>query len=250
MPFTGSHPAAVLPLLGTPLPASALVLGSMAPDYPYYLPITTTSWPTHTAVGIVGIDLALGVAAWLLWHGVLSGPAYACAPVGLRRRLAGRVAVGLRPRWRARELATAVVALVVGAATHVGWDELTHPDRFGTAHVPALAHTWGPLAGYRWAQYASGLLGAGAIAGYVLAWWRRTPERDAAPSQHPWQPWSALLAVAAVAGVVGAVTAPGLRQAAFDGATVGGGAAAAVALVLAVGWHVRRLAGGPADQAT
>jgi hypothetical protein len=80
MPFTGSHPAAVLPLIGTPLPSSALVIGSMSPDLPYYLPLTTASWPTHTAVGIVGIDLLLGGSAWLLWHGLLSAPALDHAP--------------------------------------------------------------------------------------------------------------------------------------------------------------------------
>ena len=37
MPFTGSHPAAVLPLLRTSLPGSALVAGSLAPDVPFYL---------------------------------------------------------------------------------------------------------------------------------------------------------------------------------------------------------------------
>ena len=36
MPFTGSHPAAVLPLLRTSLPASALVAGSLAPDVPFH----------------------------------------------------------------------------------------------------------------------------------------------------------------------------------------------------------------------
>lgn len=48
MPFTGSHPAAVLPFLRTPLPASALVVGSIAPDVPFSLPVTPP-WETHTA---------------------------------------------------------------------------------------------------------------------------------------------------------------------------------------------------------
>jgi hypothetical protein len=34
VPFTGSHPAAVLPFLRWSMPASALVIGSMAPDFP------------------------------------------------------------------------------------------------------------------------------------------------------------------------------------------------------------------------
>ena len=51
MPFTGSHPAVVLPLLRTPLPASALVLGSTAPDLPHFLP-GPFPWPTHSALAV------------------------------------------------------------------------------------------------------------------------------------------------------------------------------------------------------
>lgn len=61
------------------------------------------------------------------------------------------------------------VAVVIGAVAHVGWDEFTHPGRWGTAHVPALAAVWssplGALPGYQWAQYASGVFGLD-----ILAW--------------------------------------------------------------------------------
>jgi hypothetical protein len=39
VPFTPSHAAAVLPFLRTPLTASALVIGSITPDLPFYLPV-------------------------------------------------------------------------------------------------------------------------------------------------------------------------------------------------------------------
>ena len=48
--------------------------------------------------------------------------------------------------------------------------------------------------------------------------------------------------MAAAAGIGAAVTSPGLQQAAFNGATAGGGAAAGLALVLALLWQVRRRA--------
>ncbi len=52
MPFTPSHAAAVLPFLRTPLPASALVIGSIAPDLPFHLPVDFP-WRTHTAQAVV-----------------------------------------------------------------------------------------------------------------------------------------------------------------------------------------------------
>jgi hypothetical protein len=237
MPFTASHPAAILPFLRTPLPASALVAGSIAPDLPYYVPV---DFPlrTHTALSVVSTDLVLGVVAWALWHGVLAAPALAASPAGLRARLTG-IPHGLRartpePRW-------VLPAVAVGAATHVLWDEFTHPRRWGTAHVPALADTWGLLPGYRWLQYAGGLVGGVVLLVWFVQWWRRTPPRPAPPGGARW-PRLVLLLVGAVTGGVAAVSAPGIGAAGYAGATWGGGAALAAAGVLAIGWHARRLA--------
>ena len=72
MPFTASHAAAVLPLLRTPLPASALVIGSIAPDLPYYLPVPLP-WATHTALAVGTVDVLLGGLAWALWTLILLG---------------------------------------------------------------------------------------------------------------------------------------------------------------------------------
>src|SRR3712207_369015 len=96
MPFTPSHAAAALPFLRTPLPASALVIRSMAPDLPLYLPFEFP-WATHTARSVVSTDLLLGLVVWAVWHTLLAAPALACSPAGLRARLIG-VPVGLRAR--------------------------------------------------------------------------------------------------------------------------------------------------------
>jgi quercetin dioxygenase-like cupin family protein len=144
VPFTPSHAAAVLPFLHTPLPASALVVGSMVPDIPYYLPVEF-GWPTHTALAVLTTDVVLGGLAWASWHGLLAAPALANAPAGLRARIGS--AIGLRRRLTSvTGLAWTVAALVVGSASHVLWDEFTHPRRWGTEHLPALRGTVGPPA--------------------------------------------------------------------------------------------------------
>ena len=240
MPFTGSHPAAVLPLLRTPLPASALVIGSTAPDIPYYEPFV--SGPTHSAVGIVTIDLLLGAVAWLVWHGLLAAPALAAAPRALRERVVGRVQVGLRVRLTGPgPVVLVLLALVVGAATHVGWDAFTHPGRFGPDHLAVLADRFHGRPGYSWAQYASGVLGALALVAWLLRWWRATPPLPVPAGRSLGWVWPALAAVGVVAGAWAAVTSGSLRTAAFRGATVGAAAALLVALALAVLWHGARL---------
>lgn len=245
MPFTGSHPAAVLPLLRTGLPASALVAGSLAPDLPFYLP-GRPGWPTHGLLGIVTVDVVLGAAAWALWHGLLAAPARAAAPAGLRRR--APQAAGLRARLPSvRAVAGVLAGVAVGAATHVGWDEFTHEGRWGEEHVPVLAARWGTWLGYEWtgsdvAQHVSSLVGAAVLAGWLARWWRRTPSRPDDLSGTAWAVWGGLLALGAAAGLTAALRAPGPLQAGFDGATAGGAAMAAAAGLAAAVWHARHRA--------
>ncbi|MYY11935.1 DUF4184 family protein [Streptomyces sp. SID4919] len=85
MPFTLSHPAAVLPLLRPPFVPVALVAGAMAPDTPYFLgtlgiPLSAGDWyepflnatTSHSPLGALTVSLpvALALAAgWLLLRG-------------------------------------------------------------------------------------------------------------------------------------------------------------------------------------
>jgi hypothetical protein len=243
VPFTGSHPAAVLPLLRTGLPASALVAGSLAPDLPFYLP-GRPDLPTHTALAVVTLDVALGAGLWLLWHGLLAAPALAAAPAGLRRRVSRPP--GLRARLGSpRAVALVLAALAVGAATHVGWDQFTHWWGWGTRHVPALTAPVGSALGEDWfgydvAQHASTLGGAAALAGWLVWWWRRTPSRPGDLRDTAWAVWAGLLALGAVVGVGAAVRAPDVLRAGFAGATAGGAAMAVAAALGAAAWHAAR----------
>lgn len=250
MPFTGSHPAAVLPLLGTPLPASALVIGSMTPDLPLYLRhLDLTIASTHSAAGILTVDLLVRVVAWAAWHGVLSAPAAAGAPPAVRARLAA-VEVGLRVRLRRGpwHLALVVAALMVGALTHVVSDSFTHSGRWGTEHVTALQRTYGPWPGSHWAQVLCSVAGLGAIAAVLAVRWSRS---RCGPSGGGWAlgrgaaaAWGALLLAGCAGGLAGLeahrTAGGGLQNLPFAVLTRAGAAAGAVALALAVAWHLRR----------
>jgi hypothetical protein len=244
VPFTASHPAAVLPLLRTPLPASALVAGSIAPDLPFYLPVPIP-WATHTAVAVVTVDVLLGGLAWALWHGLLAAPALATAPAGLRARLPG-IRLGVRCRLAGPPMvAWFLLALATGAATHVLWDEFTHPRRWGTELFPVLDQSWGLLPGYRWLQYVTSLVGGLALLLWLVRWWRRTPARPVSAQPATRWVWLLLVTIGAVAGGTAAVRSPSIGAAAFVGATWAGGAVLVAAVVLALGWRVRALGREP-----
>jgi hypothetical protein len=246
VPFTASHPAAVLPFLRTSLPMSALVAGSLAPDVPFYVPgtgVPGTHPRTHTAVGTVTVDVLIGGACWALWHGVLAPPALAVAPSGLRGRLAGRVEPGLRRRLASPgDAARVLAALAVGAATHVGWDEFTHAGRWGAEHVPLLGGSRGGRPVTEWAQDASGVVGAAVLARWLGRWWRATPARPVAAA--PASRWAWLVpAVGVLSGGAAGRTQPDLRSAATAAVFSGGGTSALTGVLLALGWHARRRRG-------
>lgn len=258
MPFTGSHVAAVLPLGGTALPVSALVVGSMAPDIPYYVPegpwmLVAGGGATHSLLGVLVVAPCWGLLVLMLWHTILGPASVAFSPEPLRRRLPSPAT----PRDRFGSpgaLALTVLALMVGAATHVLWDAFTHDDRWGAENVSWLSApvTWLPrnLPGYQWAQYASGVLGGLAILVWVTRWWRRTPPIAAGVADvGPRTRVAALTAVvgaAAVGGIVvvvraGVGTAPvHLDALGFAVATRAAMTGAAVALVLAAAWAATR----------
>ncbi len=184
MPFTASHPALIVPLLRTGLPPSALVVGSMVPDLPLYLPFGPVDLPgglaigmasTHTPAALPSTDLAMGLVLWAAWHGLLAPAALAGAPAAVRSRIAPSATTGLAARLRPRELVGVTAALLAGSASHLIWDAFTHPDGWGARHLPVLREPWHGMAGYLWAQYASDVTGALVLATWVALWWRRTP---------------------------------------------------------------------------
>jgi Domain of unknown function (DUF4184) len=178
MPFTASHPAAVVFLARWGLPGSALVIGSMAPDFTMLLPIPAMVHLAHTAPGLATIDLALGLVAFVAWQAFFGPAVVAVAPKALRARLPDRAPAGLMfhfGRWSRAALVLA--ALLIGAATHLVWDSFAHEWMWGQAHIPWLASRHGPLMGWEWVQHASDVAGLAIVAGWIAVWWRRAPER-------------------------------------------------------------------------
>ena len=177
MPFTPSHVAAVLPFARTPLLPAALVIGSVTPDLFYFVPVDVERGFSHSLLGAVTLDLGVGLVVLALWQLVFRRPAADFAPYWLRARLPRPSA---RLAWGYAGLAAASV--LVGIATHLAWDTLTH-DGWLTGAAPFMADRVGGLPLVKWLQHASSVFGLLIVGVWFVLWVRRTPEGVAEASR-------------------------------------------------------------------
>ncbi len=253
MPLTFSHPAAAAPLARFGLPLSALVVGSMTPDFPYFMSVSTHSHYGHTLQGLFLFCLPAGFLALWTYHVVLKLPLLALlSPSEHRARLAG--AMG---RFRFLPLSRFLrihLALLLGAITHVVWDSFTHGKGWTVQHIPALAksiaHTSrGDLCVYNLLQHGSTILGAGLLIYWYMRWYRKA---DAAPGILPFelQPriggrlFAAVALIAAMAGIargiaigLGPWRANGIQASAFGCVVVATATLFFELLVYSFVWH-------------
>lgn len=238
MPFTLSHPAAVLPLRRLGLPMTVLVAASMVPDVPVFLGMPRVYEITHSLIGIVTLDLLMAVMAVAVWSFVMRDALVDLAPAVVRSRLAHRV------RPTRRDWVLSPVAAVIGAMTHVAWDSFTHAGEWGVVRVDWLQEQHGELAGFKWAQYASGAIGLAIVAVAALRELRtlRPIDRPRPPRALPVATLPVAVGLAALAGIVSAVRhmSSGLHAVAFNGAVDSLIVLAVTLVAVTVAWNAVR----------
>jgi len=180
MPFTISHAAAVLPLHArgkTRLPLAALMIGSMSPDFLYFLP-WDTGLMVHNFPALFWFCWPAGLALWMLFVRVVETPTLALLPDAWRARFPPSekpLTPGLLMR--------ASIAVILGAATHVIWDSFTHGGTPVTDALPFMRSTVFEVGGYgvplyKLLQHLSTLLGLAVLGIWA---WRLEP----LPRTHP-----------------------------------------------------------------
>jgi hypothetical protein len=185
MPFTLSHPAAVIPLrkLGV---FSALIIGSMMPDTVYFLPFFSEHDRFgHTLPGLFFYCLPAGLVLLWLFHHFMKQPLISLFP----RHHQGRLSAA-SPAFQFipfRHFLFIVWSVLIGAVTHILWDSLTHTDTYFFTTGSWLSEpirTGGPKMQIADAlQLASSFFGLIIIAICYWRWLKRTPAVQA-PAQH------------------------------------------------------------------
>ena len=205
MPNPIAHPAASIPFTRAGLVFSALVMGSLSPDFGYLIPLPTPYF-MYTAMGLVLFDVPVGFILLWLFHALVKWPMLSTLPENLQRRLF-KPAQGFSFGPRKRFLLI-LLSLLVGSITHVIWDSFTHEYGWTVQHFAFLGISVGGIPLYTLLKNLGTLLGVCILAYWFIRWLPKTPQSNQLPGRFPNKARIALFvgAIPALAVVAGAIT--------------------------------------------
>ncbi len=204
MPLTIAHPAAVVPIkraLGGWCALSALVIGSMVPDFAYFLPVGVSRTVSHSSGALIWFCLPVGCATYVIFHLLLKEPLLSLVPA-----LAHRLSITRPELRRLPDTSWVVVAssVLLGAVSHLAWDSFTHDGAPGVQAVPLLELELFSVGGYqvfvyKILQHGSTLLGLGCLAWWLLSWWQMNDRNSGSIPRLTLSRW--VIAVLILAGI-------------------------------------------------
>ncbi len=143
MPFTFSHPAIVLPLTFLPrqwFSLTGLVIGSLTPDFEYFLRMRIKSNYSHTIDGLFWFDLPLGLLLALIFHNIVRDSLFDNFPSILKSRFLAFRQFDWNDHFK-RKWFVVAISILIGAASHIFWDSFTHDHGYFVQTIPALQNS-------------------------------------------------------------------------------------------------------------
>lgn len=166
MPFTFSHPAIVLPLTYLPrqwFSLTGLVIGSLTPDFEYFLRMRITSNFSHTIAGLFWFDVPAGILLAFIFYYFVRDSLFRNLPTILKARLSSFMQFDWKNYFKNNRLVV-TISVLIGAASHIFWDGFTHRHGYFVQTIPALQNQVNFLGGqiqiFKILQHTSTLLGA------------------------------------------------------------------------------------------
>lgn len=162
MPFTPAHAAVAVPFKEkSPSLFMGLVLGSMAPDFEYFIHLEPFSKHGHTFWGMFYYNLPITLALWLCVLFFIGPSILKNIPSFGKFKL--KELVKLEDRLTPVNLLIFCVFSLIGMLTHVFWDAFTHDGGYFVSRVPFLTHQMNifflQIPVYKICQHGSTLLG-------------------------------------------------------------------------------------------
>lgn len=132
MPFTFSHPAIILTLNYLPknwISLTGLVIGSIVPDFEYFLRMKIQSDYSHTFLGLLWFDLPFGIILTFLFHNFVKKELFNNLP----KELNSRFKIAQELDWNSyfiKKWVVVIASIFIGTLSHLFWDSFTHDSGF------------------------------------------------------------------------------------------------------------------------
>jgi hypothetical protein len=143
MPFTFSHPAIVLPLTFLPrqwFSLTGLIIGSLTPDFEYFLRMRIKSNYSHTIDGLFWFDLPLGLLLAFIFHNIVRNSLYNNLPTFLKSRFLTFKQFNWNLQFKKNWFVVSI-SILIGAASHIFWDSFTHDNGYFIQKIPELQNS-------------------------------------------------------------------------------------------------------------
>jgi hypothetical protein len=143
MPFTFSHPAIVLPLTLLPrqwFSLTGLVIGTLTPDFEYFIRMRVQSNYSHTIYGLLWFDLPLGVLLAFIFHNIVRDCLFNNLPMILKSRILKFTELDWNTYFK-KKWFIVLVSILFGAVSHLFWDSFTHDHGYFVRTIPQLTNT-------------------------------------------------------------------------------------------------------------
>ncbi len=185
MPVTVSHPVLSVGFKKFGLVLSALVVGSMMPDFEFFMRLSSGRVIGHTFEGIFLFCIPVGLVVLFLFHKLMKFPLLSLVPHSHQLRL---FPVARRFRFfPLKNFMNIVFSLFVGSLTHLIADGFTHHDGFFVELIPLLSEpvvvlSQGTIRVYFLLQYAFSIVGALFLLYWYMKWYYKAePEKQVVP---------------------------------------------------------------------
>lgn len=143
MPFTFSHPAIVLPLTYFPkkwFSLTGLVIGSLTPDFEYFLRMRIKSNYSHTLDGLFWFDLPLGLLLAFIFHDIVRNSLFDNLPTFFKSRFSAFRQFDWNGHFK-KSWFVVIISILIGASSHILWDSFTHEHGYFVQTIPTLTNT-------------------------------------------------------------------------------------------------------------
>ncbi|NJB71694.1 hypothetical protein GGR42_002156 [Saonia flava] len=149
------------------LSASGLIMGSMVPDFEFFIRMKAEGPYGHTFLGMLWLNIPLAMVFLFLYHNVVRNELIYSLPLFFEKRFNDFLTFNWN-RYFGKNFLIVIVSILLGNMSHLLWDSFTHFDGFFVERIPFLQREILGIPIYDASQYICSLIGLIAILFFVF----------------------------------------------------------------------------------